>query len=359
MSSTAEVVRMPQRETWLEERRKGVGGSDCASLFPEDSKYGCTLKLFYDKTGVSPDFQRSAREERILRRGHLFEDTVAAFFTEETGLKIRRQPSREMKGRPYMRVNMDRQIISVTREQLLTLWPQYEELTTLPEDCGPGYLEAKTANSFVFRKMMLPPDQGGGLPNDYVLQLQHGLGVTGYKWGVFAVLEPGAGDFVAFPMIRKENLIAEIVRRAESFWAWKDAGTQPSPLAKPDSRCKNCIFRKTCPLNELIAAGIPHDDGEYQADDSLAELGADLRDAEEMLEEKQTLVEAIKEKLKEELGDRQRVSIPAIGFRVRYAWSKPSERWDTKGLEAEHPELKEKYKKLGKPSRAFYFEPAV
>lgn len=352
---TADIVRID----WLEQRRLGIGGSDCASLFPEDSKYGCTLKLYYDKIGQVPDFQRTAREERIMRRGTLFEDTVAAFFTEETGLKIRRQPSRVSKDHPWMRVNMDRQIISVTRKQLVSLWPQYEDLLSLSEDCGPGYLECKTANSFVYRKMMQPPDQGGGLPNDYVLQLQHGLAVTGYKWGVFAVLEPGSGDFVAFPMVRKENLIAEVVRRGQSFWAWKEAGSQPQPLKKPDSRCKNCIFRKTCPLNEMIAAGIPHDDGDYQADDSLAELGADLRDAEEMLEEKETLVEAIKDKIKDELGDRQRVLIPSIGARIRYAWSKPSERWDTKGLEAEHPELKDKYKKLGKPSRAFYFEPAV
>src|SRR5581483_11837909 len=95
----------------------------------------------------------------------------------------------------------------------------------------------------------------------------------------------------------------------------------PAPLTSPDRRCSNCIFRKTCPLNEMIAAGIPHDDGDYTPDDSLAELALDLRDARELLEEKQELVDAIEGRIKEQLGDRQRVSIPSAGFRIRYAWS--------------------------------------
>lgn len=358
--SSVEVVPISPREQWLEERRRGIGGSDCASLFPEDTKYGCTLKLYFDKINQLPDFLRTPREERILRRGVLFEDIIATLFCDETGLQVRRQKSREMPGKPYMRVNMDRQVINITRSKLVSIWPQYEELLALPEECGPGYLECKTANSFVYRRMMQPPDQGGGLPIDYVLQLQHGLAVTGYRWGVFAVLEPGSGDFVAFPMTRRENLIQEIIRRAESFWAWKEAGKAPSPLEKPDSRCSNCLFRKTCPLNDMIAAGIPKDDGEYQTDDSLAELACDLREAKEMLAEKQELVDTITDVIKEKVGDRQRISIPSAGMRIRWTYSKPRVSWDTKALDAAmNDEFKSKYKKAGSPVRSFYIEAAI
>jgi predicted phage-related endonuclease len=76
---------IPTREDWLEQRRRYVGGSDSASLFPEDSKYGCSTRLFFDKSGQKPDYPRTQREEDILKRGNVWESIVANYFSETTG----------------------------------------------------------------------------------------------------------------------------------------------------------------------------------------------------------------------------------------------------------------------------------
>ena len=117
MAATQNVVTPQQlSDDWLEKRRQFIGGSDSASLFPEDSKYGCPTRLFFDKTGKAPDYPRTQREDQILRRGQIWENVVAFYFQETTGLKVRRMGTRVSKDFSFMGVNMDRQIIGVTTD---------------------------------------------------------------------------------------------------------------------------------------------------------------------------------------------------------------------------------------------------
>src|ERR1700722_3426949 len=90
IESLTEVIDEP-RAAWLEDRRKGIGGSDVHHLFPEESKYGCTLQLWYDKTGTPEDYRRTPDELRIMNRGHILEDVVADIYMEETGRKVIRK----------------------------------------------------------------------------------------------------------------------------------------------------------------------------------------------------------------------------------------------------------------------------
>ena len=43
----------------------------------------------------------------------------------------------------FMGVNMDRQIIGVTTDELKQLWPNSKEIQEMEGQCGPGYLEWK------------------------------------------------------------------------------------------------------------------------------------------------------------------------------------------------------------------------
>src|ERR1700744_2385168 len=111
------------KELWLEERRKGIGGSDVASVL--NAGYGCRRRLHYDKTGVPPDFGRPEDEISILERGTELEDIIAEKYSRKTGRKIRRMPTRVSRDNAYMRVNVDRVILN--------------------DDRGPGVLECKSA----------------------------------------------------------------------------------------------------------------------------------------------------------------------------------------------------------------------
>ncbi|PWT80200.1 MAG: hypothetical protein C5B44_05675 [Acidobacteria bacterium] len=358
--TTLPVHDFPQPSpTWLEDRKKFIGGSDAASLFPEDSRYGCDVKLWFSKTDHAPDYPRTQREEDILKRGQIWESVVALYFQESTGLSIRRTKARVSKELPFLGVNMDRQIVGVTAADLKALWPNSAEIQLMEDPVGPGYLECKTTNSFEFDRMLKD-----GIIADYVFQLNHGLVVTGYQWGVFAVLEPTWGQFATFPYVFKPNLAAEQIRRSEAFWQSVQTGTMPTPKVS-DQRCKNCLWRRSCPRSqELLAMADKEFAAEgYVTDDSLAELVADYQAAHEIAEEKQATVDVIKERIKEALGDRQKVEVPSVGARLSFAQTKPPMRWDSKALEATVKELRKENetiaekvaacRRAGEPSRPF------
>jgi predicted phage-related endonuclease len=335
MAATPVISAQQLSDDWHETRRRYVGGSDSPSLFPEDSKYGCDVRLFFDKSGKPLDYPRTPREDQILKRGHIWESVVAFYFQEQTGLKVRKMGARVSKEHPMLAVNMDRQIIGTTTAELQAIWPDSAEIAKLadlePFHCGPGYLECKTANEWMFKAMM-----NEGVHNDYILQVNHGLAVTGYKWGVFAVLEPASGDFAAFPYVFKENIAAEQIKRAEAFWANLQAGIMPEVKVN-DKRCKTCVYRRSCPRSAalLAEAGDEFSDKDYVVDDSseMVELLADYRTAAEIADQKAETVDAIKAKIKEAMGVREKVEVPTVGVRISFKTGKPPMRWDSKALE--------------------------
>lgn len=379
-----------KREQWLDERRKGIGGSDDASLFPEDSKYGCPTRLWYDKRGQQPDYERTAAEKKILDRGNRLEEVVADQFSLEFGFKVRRHPTRVMDGAPFMRVNIDRQIVNVTREELTLYWPQIEaELQAVIGDgpCGPGVLECKTSNEWVVRDALKH-----GIVTDYIFQVQHALAVTGYRWGVMAILDTSTFELTCFPMVRNDKLIDLILHRAELFWALVENGPKPEPPNFPqgDTRCRSCPFRKTCRGEQYLQqlAG-EKPDTEYVSDDSFAELASDLREIKSQIETLETTEKEIVLRIQDAMTAKSivKLDVPAVGARIRWAEQKAPVKWDTKALEAEggtiareaafgayiavnHPELlstwleqvkgkgfhlADQYKHPGKPTKPFVF----
>ena len=387
--STASVTREEERRAFVESRRGAIGGSDAASLFPDDSKWGCPTRLWFDKRNYPADFERTEKENRILSRGHKFEDIIADLFSQEYGFKVRRMATAVDKNAPHLRVNIDRQIINVTKEELLVYWPQLEkdfEAVFGNGPCGPGVLEIKSANEWVARNAI----KEGVIP-DHIFQVQHGLMVTGYKWGVMAVGDVSTLDLTAFPMLRNEKLIAIMRERADAFWALVENGPKPEPPEFPDGavRCRGCIFRKTCRGEQFLMqlAGEKQDTG-YVSDDSFAELASDLRDIRAQEEVIQQTREEIESRIKAQMEDKaiSKLEIPSVGAKIRWTESKAPYKWDTKGLEAEagtigrhvhfadyvaetHPELlaefqerftkspslAEKFKRYGTPSRPFVF----
>ena len=74
------------REEWLAWRRKGIGGSDAASVIGV-SPYATARDLYYDKLNIV-----SATDEQSnwvqLEIGHLLEDLVAKIFSRKTGYPV-------------------------------------------------------------------------------------------------------------------------------------------------------------------------------------------------------------------------------------------------------------------------------
>jgi predicted phage-related endonuclease len=292
-------------------------------------KYGCPRALFYDKTGVVPDYQHSEASLDLFERGHALEPLIADRFVAEKGLSVRRMPARVSKDRPWMRVNVDRIILTFDQR-------------------GPGYLECKTANEHVFADML-----AHGMPEHYVLQAQHGLAVTGWEWGMFAVLEPYTFRFLCFEFKRNEQLISIIQHVEEEFWQMVKAGKIPAALEDfNDERCSGCGYRRGCRNAEALPK-TPKVKRFYAPDDSeeldilvgnIKQIGASIEDlrAQQNLE---------REKLKVWMGNREAVLCQSQGKKIAFAMKNGALTWDGKALDVEHPELAANYKRRGEARR--------
>lgn len=314
---------------WLAARKLGIGGSDVAAVMSEG--YGCPRALFYDKSGVAPDYQHTPSEKGLFERGHALEPIIADKFVAETGLKVRRMMTRVSRERPWMRVNVDRCI------------------EDLHDGNGPGYLECKTANQHVFQNMLEE-----GMPTHYVLQVQHGLAVTGWKWGFFAVLEPYTFRFHHFRYERNEKLIDVLKRYEDAFWKRVQVGDIPDKLeAFNDSRCEKCVYRRGCRNAEALPAK-PKEKPSYVHDYSpeLDALVHNLKHIEGQMEELDVQKQASREVLRRRLGDRTHVAVPSQGIKILNQQVNGALTWDGKALDAEHPELAARYKRRGEPRRS-------
>ena len=319
-------------EQWLAERKKGIGGSDAAALLSEG--YGCPRALFYDKAGVEPDYRHSEATQGLFERGHALEPLIARRFSKDTGLVVRNMPTRVSAERPWMRVNVDRMIHSLDAGDFAGM--------------GPGYLECKTANEHVFSNM-----RGEGMPPHYILQVQHGLAVTGWKWGYFAVLEPYTFAFLAFPYKRNEALVNVLLDVEEAFWKQVQAGNIPAALKDfNDTRCEKCQWRRSCrnaaalPKTKKVKTVYVPDNSEA-ADilvGNIKLLSAQVDDAAAQLQTERA-------KLKTLMGERTAILVPGQGMKLSFSWQSGRHAWDTKALDAERTDLASIYKLRGEPFR--------
>lgn len=175
-------------DDWLEIRRtRGIGGSDAAAVAGV-SRYRSPLSVWLEKTGqLIPDEPGEA-----AHWGNVLEDVVAAEFAARTGLKPRRRRAvLQSAQHPFMLANVDRLV---------------------SENGSMGILEAKTCGYWRRTEWL-----DGHVPDEYAIQLQHYLAVTGYTFGYVAVLI-GGQEFRHTRVERNDDLIADLIRIEADFW---------------------------------------------------------------------------------------------------------------------------------------------
>lgn len=267
------------RPEWLEQRRLGIGGSDCASLF--NIGYGCQRRLWYSKRNITPDFPR--QETKLMRLGNTLEPLFSDIYAEETGRSVRveKEPfvSAEI---PELRVNVDRTVV--------------REKDSVSTDLG--VLEIKSVGRAVFYKY-----KREGLPEDYILQVQHGLTVTGFAFGAFAIGNRDNGDLVHWDVERNNEICKEIALAAPIFWSQVQNGPMPDALEPDDPRCGKCEYRVQCQGNALIQI----ETGEMPQVQELAPLVEEYIQRKALFDEAEALKDETAEELKTRLGDRQAV----------------------------------------------------
>lgn len=198
-------------EQWLDYRRKGIGGSDCAAIM------GCspftTLRdLYYDKRGIQPVMAEENRNWVQLEVGHRLEELVARIFSRKTGLEV--YPIRKMFRHPlypFMLADVDFFI-------------------RLPNG-KTGILECKTTNYNNQDKWA-----NDGTPINYEYQGRHYMAVMNLDEVYFACLYGNSeNEFFIRHMERDLDIEEELIAEEENFWKeCVQKGIEPPYTEKPD-----------------------------------------------------------------------------------------------------------------------------
>lgn len=288
---------MPYEE-WLEYRRLGIGGSD-ASVVCGVSRYMSPVELWMDKTGQLP--AQEAGEPAYW--GTQLEPLVRAEFTRRTGIEVtHRSELLQSVEHPFMLANLDG--------------------TCEHPDLGPVIFEAKTASAYK------AGEWEDAIPDEYQLQIQHYMAVTGYAGAYIAALI-GGNTFKWKFVERDEELIAMLIELETDFWNHVQ-DVIPPPLDGSDASAKflaqrfpSSVPKSTITLPDTAAALLE------QYDEACAQL--------EIVTGQKQRAENL---LKEMMGENE---IGTAGDRVITWKSVSQERLDSRTLKTEHPTLYKKY----------------
>lgn len=192
-----------KHEQFLENRKKGIGGSDVAAILGF-SPYKSPYQLWLDKTGRS---EKKAQNESA-HFGHLLEDVVAKEFSRRAGLKVQRVTQQLfLEDHPWALGNIDRAVINPEISGNVRF--KDGALTT------DQLLECKTASEYMSK--LFGEEGSDQVPDYYLTQCLWYLMITGCQIIHLAVLI-GGNKFRMYRIERDEDLIQSIFEQVKSFW---------------------------------------------------------------------------------------------------------------------------------------------
>ena len=294
MSVSKSTLEMTHQE-WLEDRRKGIGGSDVATILGLN-KYKSVYRLWLEKTG---QVEVTSAQSEAAYWGNTLEEVVAEEFSKRTGKKVRRRNRVfEHSKYPFLRANIDRDIVGEN-----------------------AVLECKTANQYLANEW--DEDE---IPIQYICQVQHYMNVLNLDYVYFAVLI-GGQKFIWKKMERDQELIDMITEKLVEFWTENvEKGIEPA------------IDGLKATSDFLTQRYLDTDDNQTELnaafDENIANL-AHLKGDKKIIEENITLLE---NELKQALGK----SDATIGITPNniVSWKKTqSKRLDKKKLIEKYPDI--------------------
>ena len=288
-------------EEWLEWRKKGIGGSDVATICGLN-KYKSALELWMEKRGYKQD--EEAGESAYW--GTTLEHIVREEFIKRSGLEVDtinlmlKHPKYE-----FMLANVDGIVIDQEGKKCI--------------------FEAKTASAY--KADQWKDDE---IPEGYMLQIQHYMAVTGYERAYIAVLI-GGNTFKYTVVDKDEELISMIIQIEKQFWDCVVSDIPPE--VDGSESCTNM-------LNSLYASSkkgksiiLPN-----EAQGLIEEYNKNKEKESYYTERKNECIN----KLKSFIEDNEVATINNSTITWK---SSVSERIDTKKLKEEQPEIYNKYLK--------------
>ncbi len=307
------IEQLTTTQEWVSERANYIGGSEVAAVLGL-SKYSTPLQVWMKKKGMLPP----AEGNPIMAFGHYFEDVMAAWFEQQTGLKTRKISKPFIhKQHTFLRANIDRQVLADPANGL--------ESTAV--------LELKTTTSHRLKAVDYQ------IPDEWHYQLMHYLALTGYETGMLLVYERDTCEFLEPMMVqRDEDLIIEMESKLVEWWNTfmlnSSEGRRPEPINSEDA---------------LIL--YPESDSEkvLEVTPKAYELYTELQEVRGKKSDLIKQEEFLKTRLKDHLGTAERLVLAGKNL---VSWkSQSTTRFDVSAFRREHPEFYKQYSKTNKTRR--------
>lgn len=287
------------------DRRLSLGASDAAAAVGL-SRWVTRLGLYLQKIGEAD----GPSENEPMRWGTLLEPVVRQEYANRTGNTI---------------------IVPQKRLQ----HPDHDWLTATPDGLVMDrrrYYEGKTARTA----------EGWGepgsdeIPQEYLLQVQHGMFVTGFPVADVAVLI-GGQDFRIYVVEANTELQTMLVDQEADFWAHVVSRQPPAPVSREDVKRRwkvssGASVNATAECQDALAV--------------LANVKASVKWAEDWLDSATAAVQGYM---------RDAAELVSADGDVLATWKnvKSSPRFDLEQFKAEHPDLWKQYLRDPSPQRRF------
>lgn len=292
-----------QRQAWLEERRTGIGGSDAAAAVGL-SKWKTPLELYLDKRG-----ELTTTENEPMHWGHLLEPVIRQEYSNRTCRTvvvpsgIIRHPSVEFALMTPDGIADESRVLQVKTARTAEGWGE------------PGSAE---------------------IPQEYLIQVNHEMFVTGLPVADVAVLV-GGSDFRIYEVPADAELQTMLIEQERQFWNRVVACLPPEPINRDDVKRRWRISTSD----------------KAEADSADASIAAMLRITKNTIKRCEELEDQYAAMLQEKMADA--AELVTSSGEVIATWKNiaASPRFDLERFRSEQQELFKQYLKAAAPQRRF------
>lgn len=288
------MMHFPKTEKeWLELRHLYVSSTESAALFGF-SPYLTAFELAVMKKETQPSsFETNERMEWGLR----LQQAIAKGISEDYGVKVRRVTGYAVNPNCNMGASFDYEIVGITEEES----PKGGDLMLrqMYQDSGPGVLEIKNVDYFIYRNEWKQEDGQLEAPAHIEIQVQHQLHCIERKWSVMGVFV--GGNSVQLVLRERDEEVGQAIEtKIAAFWSLIGGGEMP-PIKLPDDVD---IIRK---LYKLATPGKVYDGNE---DAQLIEMCSKYREAVECREAHEKARKSIGARILLKIGDAEKAVVP-------------------------------------------------
>lgn len=220
---------------WRELRHLHVSSTESSALFGL-RPYSTAFELAVSKKEPLREFESNERMSWGLR----LQEAIAKGISEDYGVKVRRVRGYAVNPNCNMGASFDYEIVGIKdKEPIMTvsgvpIVPDYEDniLQEMYADLGPGILEIKNVDAYIFKQQWKTEDGQLEAPAHIEIQVQHQLHCIERAWGCMGVLV-GGNDAQLVLRERDQEVGNSIERKVSEFWALLGQNGMP-PVKLPE-----------------------------------------------------------------------------------------------------------------------------